>query len=393
MPNDLQTILTQGSSSATGATANNGRVVAASQTNRPTAAANPLLDALTARLTQQAKGITSSSTSNLQTSMNDAIASTQLGGDLRYQQLESERSREMGFARDRAGATYTGALESRTGYATQVAGLRELTETTEKSIRDLDKRYQEAILANDSATATRVADLQVKKLEFQQKQEENFFNNLMGVANMQEQAISRAQQNEQFWQKSEQDQQQFVMNMANSNVQFEKNYGLNLKEMGLKEQQLELERSKYNLSVSEYNDRKKALINDKNSMNTQAMIANDIKTKLQAGGFDKQTLLTPDYIQFVQDRTGFKGSTEELATLITSAYGSVSMDTGFMNSLNSPASTTPSSTTGASRDWGRISNRLGNMDQESWSLNPFGNTLKMTSMATKGTYNYFTNPI
>lgn len=144
-----------------------------------------LLDALTERLTSQGKGIVSSSTSGLQDALSGAISDTQKSGDLTRQALQSEREREVSYSQDRAAAQYTNALESRSGFATMTYGLRELTETTEKSIRDLDKRYQEAILTNDAATAQRVSDLRVKQLEMQQDAEARYMDNLFKAASMQ----------------------------------------------------------------------------------------------------------------------------------------------------------------------------------------------------------------
>lgn len=305
----------------------------------PTTKTNPLLEALSTRLLQQTQGISSSSSSALQTSINDAISSSQEAGDLKSAALQSEREREVAFAQDRAGATYTTALEGRSGYATQVAGLRELTETTEKSVRDIDKRYQEAIMTNDSATAQRLADLRVKKLEFQMTQEQNFYENLLAVGNLQQQALSQQQQNEQFWIKKNQEDQQFVDNLSQSKYEFEQNYALNLKEFGLKEQQLEIERKKFQLSLQEYNDRKKELLKGKNFTNTKALIAQDMKNKLSTGVEDKDgnivkvtrdLLLTPAYMADIAEATGFDGTTEELSQVISEAYGDISSDKKFM---------------------------------------------------------------
>lgn len=336
MPEDLQTILSNSSNFNTGASAGGSGVVGSTSSTRPTTQqSNPLLDALTERLTRQGKGISSSSSSNLQNSINEALAATQVAGNFKSEALQSEREREVAFARDRAGATYTTALEGRTGYATQVTALRELTETTEKSVRDLDKRYQEAILTNDAATAQRIADLQIKKLEFQQEQEQNFFANTLAVSNLQQQALQQKQQNEQFWVTREQEQQQFVMSMANSNLQFEKSYGLQLQDIGLKEKQLELERDKFNLSAQEYRDRKNALNTTKNFTNTKAIIANDIKNKLSSAGagakITREQILNPLYMAEMAERTGFDGTTEELAQVIQQAYGDVSADKKFMS--------------------------------------------------------------
>ena len=119
-------------------------------------------------------------------------------GALTDKRLQSERMREVSFARDRAGTTYTAALEGRTGYATQVAGLRELTDTTEKSIRDLDQRYQEAIMSNDANVSSQLAQLRVQKLDFLQKQEESFYNNLFQAAGLTLQQNAQKQAADQF---------------------------------------------------------------------------------------------------------------------------------------------------------------------------------------------------
>lgn len=336
MDNELLQVLMTGSTGGAAASASKTGV-AGTSTTKPSVSTvpnNAVLDALVARLTEQGKGISTSSSSKLQSSIDQAITDTQTSGNLSRAALQSEREREVAFARDRAGATYTTALEGRSGYATQVAGLRELTETTEKSIRDLDKRYQEAMLANDAATAQRVADMRMKKEEFLMQQEQNFFNNIMGVANLQQTAIGQQQQNEQFWAEQEAAQQRFVTEMAQSSYQFQKNYGLQLQEMGLKEQQLEIERSRYNLSLQEYNDKKKALLEEKTNVNTRALIANDIKNKLQSVTDDtklsRQQILQPAYLAEMREKTGFEGSTEELAKIVTEAYGEVSSDKKFM---------------------------------------------------------------
>lgn len=159
---------------------------------------NPVIDILTARLEEQGKGISTSASSELQNAITGAIADTKKAGAATSARLQSERSREMAYAEDRASAQFTTALEGRTGYATQVAGLRELTETTTKSIRDLDQRYQEAILSNDANTASQMAQLRMQKLEFIQRQEEQFYSNLFSLANIVEQDASRRQQAGQF---------------------------------------------------------------------------------------------------------------------------------------------------------------------------------------------------
>lgn len=285
---------------------------------------NPLLDVLTKRLTQQAEGISSSSSSALQSEIAAAMDGVQAAGDLTAQRLQSEREREIGFARDRAGATYTGALEGRTGYATQVSALRELTDTTEKSVRDLDKRYQEALLANDANTASQMSDLRMKKLEFQQQQEQNFFSNVMSVANLQQSAIDSMMRREEFWAGQEQAQNQFVIQMARSAYEFEQNLGLQYKELGLKEQELQIAWDRNAISREELNLKKNEINKEKTTTTLQSIVYDRMKKFATSGG----DLNSKDAIEWQQEIISELGPTfpmlaemqpEEVATFIDKA--------------------------------------------------------------------------
>ena len=142
MNEDLISLLTKGTGGSSGASDN-------SKGKTPS---NPLMDALTARLIAQTKSVSSSSSSDLQSEIAKAMEGTVQAGALTKERLQSERTREIGYASDAANATITGALEGQTGYARQVHALNSLAETTQKSVRDLDARYQEAIMSNDANT-------------------------------------------------------------------------------------------------------------------------------------------------------------------------------------------------------------------------------------------------
>lgn len=249
-----------------------------------TSASNPVLEALVSRLTQQGQGISTSASSNLQASINEAISNTQVAGNLKSQALESERQRELGFAKDRAGATLTNAIEGGSGYGRLTAGLRELTDTTEKSVRDLDKRYQEAILSNDSATAQRIADLQVKKLEFQQEQEQNFFQNMFSAANLQEAGLNRMMQTEQFWATKEQRDVQFTAQMKQSDYQFEKNLGIQYSELELSKQRVQLEAERNNISRAELNAKLSEIESEKRKTMVAGQVFGDLRNEVMKGG-------------------------------------------------------------------------------------------------------------
>lgn len=324
MDENLLTILSANANLPAGAGASSAGVAGTSrQGARTEMPNNALLDALTERLQQQGQGISSSASSELQSAISEAMAGTQRAGELTTERLQSERQREIAFARDRAGTTYTTALEGRKGYATQVAALRELTETTEKSVRDLDDRYQEAILANDANTASQLADLRMQKLEFQQQQEQNFFQNVLSAANMQQSAIDSMMRSEEFWASQEQQERQFVMGMAQSAYQFQKNLGLQYQELGLKEQELDIARERNSISRAEFNLRKSELQKEKNNTFLQAAIRDRLTKMREAGedvgAMDILSFTTAFGAELGNTIPGFEIDAGELANMVSAA--------------------------------------------------------------------------
>ena len=288
-----------------------------------------LVDAITARLTQQSTGIATSASSRLQSSIEQAIRDTQRSGNLSSQALQIERQREVGFAQDRASANITGALEERTGYATQVVALRELTETTEKSIRDLDQRYQQAILMNDAETAKQVGQMRLEKEKFLMEQEQNFYQNMMQAAGLEMQQYSINQQNEQFVARQEQEQEQFMQNLQQSESQFTRNLALQYQEFGLQERELELAAERNQISREELQLRREELNKSKNTMATKAMLTERM-ARLKMAGYDVNNMDAADLATTLltgQDPDGnsigqpiiWEGDVEEVYSMVIEA--------------------------------------------------------------------------
>jgi hypothetical protein len=189
----------------------------AAGTNSSDSNSNPLLDVLTQRLQSQASGMSSSSTSNLASTIDSVINDTQASGDALSKSLQIERTQALQYARGQATDTYNAALDARTGYGTPVVALRALTDTTEKAVADLDKQYQSAILQNDSKTAGEIATLKMQKLQFLNTQEQNLFSNLISVSGLQQKQQAQEQQNQQFYAGLNLNQAQFEQTMNNDN--------------------------------------------------------------------------------------------------------------------------------------------------------------------------------
>lgn len=310
--------------------AGGGKAIEATE---PKKESNPLVEALTKRVTEQGKGISSSSSSRIQNSIDDAIAGTKEAGRLTSERLTSERDRELDFAKDSASATYRGVSESSRGYATQTAALKELVGTTDKSIRDLDKRHQEAIMMSDANTASQISGLIMQKEQFLMQQEQNYFQNVIAVGTMQ-------QQEEQFYQRQQQADDQFSLQMEQSKYQFEQNLGIQHKEIGLKEQELNIARERHQLSRDQFNEQKSELNKQKAVVSTTAAVTERFKN-MKAEGQDPEDI---DAITLVgmllsgSDEDGnpvgapldWQGTSEEMLEIVLNARNSdVVRDTVF----------------------------------------------------------------
>ena len=147
--------------------------------------------------------VVSSTNSQLTERLNSAISGIQTSADKSNQALESSFGRDSGYIKEKGGEALTAGRAAGSGGIMNMAALRELTQTTDRSLKDLEQRKQELILQNDSAAAGRISELQFKALEFQQVANQQTFSNLMGIANfgMNQEASKMAKENQTFQQK------------------------------------------------------------------------------------------------------------------------------------------------------------------------------------------------
>ena len=183
------------------------------------------LSALQSKLLNQADMVSSSST-NLESKITEAIGGIQKAGAASTAALESAGGREIAFQKEQFAQQKTGVLESQRGFATNTAALRALDERTEKSVRDLEQRKQELILQGESATASKISELQMKSIEFRQKAEQQSFSNLfnMGQFALNAQAEERAKS--QFSQTIELQKAQQAFDQSSKMATIQLEYGL-----------------------------------------------------------------------------------------------------------------------------------------------------------------------
>lgn len=144
------------------------------------AAQDPFIAELTKTLMKQS-GMVSSADSNIEASINDAIKGVKGANDASTARITSEYDRNKGYQMDLNQNSEQNFFESRGGYATPVVAFGALREYNAKTIKDLDQRKNELILAGDAAAAGKIADLQVQKLSFEQEAAQRTFSNLLSI--------------------------------------------------------------------------------------------------------------------------------------------------------------------------------------------------------------------
>jgi hypothetical protein len=156
-------------------------------------------DALLSRLTKmsetQAEAI-SSGTTNIESSIKRAISGIESSTESGAARIESEYARERGYSEDRAKTNLTQFRESQSGFGTQMVALRNLVKTTDSELKDLQMRKEELLMANDSAGASKIAELEMKALEYREQAKQQVFNNILqiGAFGLQLKAEQRAGQ-------------------------------------------------------------------------------------------------------------------------------------------------------------------------------------------------------
>jgi len=163
----------------------------------PDVASDDFLKTLQDKLLSQSEIISSEDT-NIEKKITEAIGAVSKSNEASKGVIESQFGREMGEVRTAGERERTTFVESSRGFATNTAALEKIETDTEKSLRDLDQRKKELILAGDAAAAGKIADLQFKALEFRQEARQRMFSNLLSAGNFgiqakQEARLSRAQ--------------------------------------------------------------------------------------------------------------------------------------------------------------------------------------------------------
>lgn len=170
--------------------------VSTSPTNTTMPTTPDFLGQLQTKLLSQSDIISSENT-NLENKINASIASRQKSADLGGQAIASSYDRQIADATQKSNNLIDATRESQRGFATNTAQLRQLTEDTQKQLKDLEQRKQELIMTGQAQAASDISQLQFQAIQFHQQAQQQVFSNLLGMANFglqQQQAKQSAQQ-------------------------------------------------------------------------------------------------------------------------------------------------------------------------------------------------------
>lgn len=150
-------------------------------TTTPPADTNEFLKALQDRLLGTS-GMATSATSQIDKTIQGTIDTLQSSNDTTQAGIKASFDRQKIDAATQGQTALTSATESQRGFAVNSAVLSQVRDATTKSLRDLDLRETEALAAGQTDVATKIADLKLQKLDFQQKAEQSTFTNLLNAS-------------------------------------------------------------------------------------------------------------------------------------------------------------------------------------------------------------------
>jgi len=173
------------------------------------------LGALKDRLLGNA-GVVSSQPSNIDSFIQSTVDELKAGREATERGIAAKFERGRIETRESGQNLLTAELESRRGFATNTAALREVVNQNEKSLRDLDLREQEALATGRTELASTIAGLKIKQLEMRTDAEQRVFQNLLAGAGLSLQAEETGIKRAEFG--LAQRQQSFVEKQAISQV-------------------------------------------------------------------------------------------------------------------------------------------------------------------------------
>lgn len=160
---------------------------------------DPFIAALQSKLMSTADMISSNNT-GMEDKINKAISGVQTAGAASASGIKADYTAQEAQAAKVGETTMTSTSEASRGYAVNSGLIKNIQDTTTKNINDLEVKKQQALSIGDAATASKVADLQMQGLTFQQNATQQAFSNLLSTAGfmLQKQSADQAAKNQTF---------------------------------------------------------------------------------------------------------------------------------------------------------------------------------------------------
>lgn len=136
----------------------------------------------------------SSDSTSLETALGKALEGQQKAGDAAHTATTLSYDRQIAEAGKTGAANLTSAEEAQRGFAVNTGLIRNIQETTDKNVKDLELRKQEALATGDATSANNISQMQLQALQFKQTSQQNLFSNIlnMGQLGLQKQAQENA---------------------------------------------------------------------------------------------------------------------------------------------------------------------------------------------------------
>lgn len=175
-------------------------------------------------------GVSSSETGKIDKSIEDAINTVKGGQESSAEGIKAFYERQRNGVQDQLPTDVQNYNESRSGFATNMAALKNIFNDTDKALKDLDLREQEALSTGNSDAAAKIADLKLQQLQFRNQAQQQSFQNLLATSsfalNVSQQKTQEAQFDKTFGLQSS--AQDFAENKAMSDIAL--TYGVELKQ-------------------------------------------------------------------------------------------------------------------------------------------------------------------
>lgn len=150
-------------------------------------------------------GMISSTPTSIDTAIQGAIGKVNQSTTATGGAIASSYDRNIGYTNEKNQNELTAARERGVGINTSDVAYKALASEADKQLKDLEQRKNELLLQNDAAGAAKVADLMLNGMKMKQDAMQQTFANLLSMGNfgIQTQAAKRADQAQDFTQKSQ----------------------------------------------------------------------------------------------------------------------------------------------------------------------------------------------